>query len=150
MKPTSGAPKNPYSSYQKPVNHQITRIFISTNPRCRPDLASDILRTIHLREKKAQQIRLYGYIAIATISTIGIVPAISIVIHQSSQSGLYQYLSLAFSDTGTLAGYWKQFGLVLVESIPMVSIALVLGITFVLGWSLKKAIRERSQFIIIR
>ncbi len=112
------------------------------NVEPRPQLCRDICHTIELREKRSRQIKLFGYSIIATVSLIAIIPATTSLVHQLGQSGFGQYASLALSDTGALTGYWKQFGITLVESIPGLSLALVLGTMLILGWSARNALKQ--------
>lgn len=111
----------------------------------REDLSRDIVRMIEMREARNCQIKLWGFIALGTISLIGIVPAVTSLGHELGQSGFYQYMSIAFSDPGTVSDYWKQFFATIAEALPVVSIAIVLGTLFVLGWSARSALRQTRR-----
>lgn len=132
------------------MDPKLTKIFCDFQVEPRPHLCADICHVIVLREKRSRHIKLFGYTIIATISLVAIVPASISLVHQLGQSGFGQYASLAVSDAGALTGYWKQFAVTLAESIPGVSLALVLGTILVLGWSTRNAIKQTKPLSIIR
>jgi predicted nucleic acid-binding Zn ribbon protein len=132
------------------MDPKLTKIFCDFQIEPRPHLCADICHVIVLREKRDRQIKFFGYTIIATVSLVAIVPASISLVNQLGQSGFGHYASLAASDAGILTGYWKQFAVILVESIPGVSLALVLGITLVLGWSARNAIKQTKPLSIMR
>lgn len=132
------------------MDQKLTKIFCDFQVEPRPHLCADICHVIVLREKRSRHIKFFGYTIIATISLITIIPASVSLVHQLGQSGFGQYASLAVSDAGALTGYWKQFVVTLAESIPGVSLALVLGTILLLGWSSRNAIQQTKPLSIIR
>jgi predicted nucleic acid-binding Zn ribbon protein len=124
------------------MDPKIKHIFCNIQIEPRPHLCEDICRVIVLREKRSRMIRFSGYSIITITSLAAIVPATLSLFHQFGQSGFTQYASLVISDSGILAGYWKQFAVTLVESIPGVSLAVVLVVLLVLVWSARSAIRQ--------
>ena len=132
------------------MDPKLTKIFCDFQVEPRPHLCADICHVIVLREKRSRHIKLFGYTIIATISLITIIPASISLVQQLGQSGFGQYASLAVSDAGALTGYWKQFAVTLAESIPGVSLALVLGTILLLGWSARNAIQQTKPLSIIR
>ena len=78
----------------------------------------------------------YGAVIIAALGAI--VPAVQYVLASAAQSGFLQYLSLVASDGGSLATYWKDFVLTIVETAPLMAGALVLGIALVFAYSVRK------------
>jgi ABC-type multidrug transport system fused ATPase/permease subunit len=71
------------------------------------------------------------------ISVGAFIPALSILRQEFAQSGFLQFLSLLFSDFGAVAANWQDFGLVLLESMPAMSIASFLLTALVFFWSFK-------------
>lgn len=132
------------------MDPKLTKIFCDFQVEPRSHLCADICHVIVLREKRSRHIKLFGYTIIATVSLIAIIPASISLIHQLGQSGFGQYASLAVSDAGALTGYWKQFAVTLAESVPGVSLALVLGTILLLGWSTRNAIQQTKPLSIIR
>ena len=62
-----------------------------------------------------------------------------------AHSNFGSYFSLIFSDLGTLGIVWKDLGLSLVESLPIVGIMIFLGSMGALLWSIRKL--SRTTFI---
>jgi len=75
-------------------------------------------------------------------SLTAIIPVFNLVRADLSQSGFLQFLSLAFSDFGTVAVYWKTFAMSLLESVPAMSIAVFLGVILALLALLKLLVRD--------
>ncbi len=132
------------------MDPKLIKIFCDSQVEPRHHLCADICHVILLREKRDRHIKLFGYSIIATISLIAIIPATTSLVHQFGQSGFGQYASLAISDAGALTGYWRQFTVTLVESIPGASLALVLGTVLILGWSTRNAIQQTKPLSITR
>lgn len=65
-----------------------------------------------------------------------------------TQSGFTQYLSVIVSDSSVIRSYWKEVALSLTESVPYVSLTLVLLTIGIFVWSLANATRNaRLAFI---
>lgn len=127
------------------MDKNLTRIFCNLKITPRDHLAADICHVIILREKRSRHIKLSGYSIVAIVSLAAIIPATISLVDQFGQSGFTQYASLAISDGGILAGYWKQFAVTLAESIPGMSLAAVLGTALLLGWSSRNIIRQAQS-----
>jgi hypothetical protein len=59
-----------------------------------------------------------------------------------AKSEFTQYFSLIFSDSQSVFVYWKEFSLVLAESLPVMSILLLLSISLVMVYFLKKLLKD--------
>lgn len=79
---------------------------------------------------------------LSAISFISLVPSLGLLGSNLSQSGFYQYLSLAFSDGGILLNSWQEFSLLIMESLPVVSLVICLAIILVFLWSFIKAFKN--------
>ncbi len=75
-------------------------------------------------------------ISLASIASI--VFFIINIINDASKSGLSQYLSLIFSDGKLIASYWQTYVLSVVESLPIIPIAIVVASFSIFVWSLNK------------
>ncbi len=82
------------------------------------------------------RIKLAWYSLITTVSCAGAVYAAFMFVRAFFDSGFYQYLSLLFSADYSVAQYWQEIGLSLMESIPVESLVLVLATTAIFIWSL--------------
>lgn len=95
-------------------------------------LLGKIVSTIRLEREKIEKRKFFAGIAFFAVSIFTFIPAIKYFISEITQSGFSEYFSLLFSDAGTISMYWKEFGLVLLESMPIFAIACVLAVFFTL------------------
>jgi hypothetical protein len=63
-----------------------------------------------------------------------------------SQSGFYEYVSLAVSDSGTMLSMWKNFGISLLEILPITEITVFTALAFVFTLSLKAIVENLNKF----
>jgi len=71
------------------------------------------------------------------ISAGALITVVNTFQNEFAQSGLFQFLSLLFSDLELVAANWQDFGLAILESLPVMSMMAFLITIFVLLWSLK-------------
>lgn len=72
--------------------------------------------------------RLILFSVILALSAIASFPTVNILQKELAVSGFWQYVKLLFSDFGTTITYWKDFGLLILETLPAISLAGSLGI----------------------
>jgi len=53
------------------------------------------------------------------------IPALNMVRTGFIESGFTQFFSLLFSDTGTIMAYWKNFAMSLLETMPVLELAIL-------------------------
>ena len=104
-----------------------------------PGLEQNIINKINKIEKRKLFVKQSIYGLVSLISFAGIIPAVSYVLKSLSTSGLYEYISLIFSNTETLA-YWKELSLSILESMPFLGLAMGLGVLGIFLWSLLKTL----------
>jgi len=130
------------------MEQSLRKIFKQAKYQPESRLSGDIWRFIEAREKRSSKIKSFSYGIIGIISLVGLVPAVENLIEQFSQSGFYQYLSLAFSDLGLVSLYWKEFMSSLAETIPATSLMLTLVLFFIFLLSFKRvAVSFRNQLL---
>ena len=101
------------------------------------NLRSSIMVGIRTEEQKRARVWLVVAVCIA-LSAIASIPAlVQYAVSSLYQSSFYTYLSLVFSDPDVVGQYWREFGLTLLESLPVVGIILCLIAAFALLMSLK-------------
>lgn len=105
-------------------------------------LKDKIWQKITLRNKRIAYFKLASFSSIGLASVVGFIPMVKILLNDFAQSGFYEYLSLAFSSNGMFSSYSKEFAYSLAESIPAMSIILVLVIIFVFFLSLKYVAKQ--------
>lgn len=92
-----------------------------------PDLlSSKILFRINHEQRKRAKFRLIITRTVGSLSFFAFFPILINLVAQLQNSGFWNYLSLLFTDTSTVAIYWKQFSLSLIEATPMFSLTLIL------------------------
>jgi len=75
-------------------------------------------------------------------SVVAFIPAVRMVQAGFSESGFSHFFSLLFSDFGIIATYWQNFMISLLETLPIIHLAILLAITFVFLGSLKFLARD--------
>jgi hypothetical protein len=111
------------------------------------DLPEGILNRIMARFKAEQRLltvkRRLVIFSIGFIgSAVAFVPVFKMVQLEISSSGFLQFFSLLFSDFGTVASYWQNFAMSLLETLPAFSLAVFLTVIFVLLESSKFLARD--------
>jgi hypothetical protein len=128
----------------------LIKAFQKVKYRPESKLSDDILLTILKKERKNTHIKLWAYSIVGVFSLTGVIPAFNLLLSNFIQSGFYQYLLLAFSDSQAVL-YWKEITLSIIESIPMTSLILFLVLVFIFILSLRfiaRNIRVRSNLSI--
>ncbi len=96
--------------------------------------------TRHMTERRLSTARtkvsLYGFFLICAAAIL--IPVFAYVSSVAAASGFTGYLSLIGSDGADLAGSWGSLMLSLAESVPVLGIALALGILALLGYLIRK------------
>lgn len=88
---------------------------------------------IILAIKKERELRktkrlLFGFLFLLFVSSIAIPISWTMLINQIENSGISYFISTAFDDFGTFILLWKDFGLAILESLPLTGMA-VFGIS---------------------
>ena len=103
-----------------------------------------------IREKirRAELVRRFVFGSLATASIIAMIPAVQLLAQDFYASNFYRYFSLLFSDGGAVLNAWQEFTMTLAESLPVLSIAVVLSIIFLFIGSINLLTRkERITFL---
>lgn len=124
------------------MEKDLEKVFLKAKYEEKPDLTEHIWQNIVLRNKRNTRFKLWAFSILAIVSFSGLVPAIETLLSDLTQSGLYEYLSLALSNGNSLILYWKEFGLSIAESLPTMSITISLSLVFILFLSLKNTAKQ--------
>ncbi len=101
-------------------------------------LLSKIMARIHQEEQLLSiKRRLILFSTAVMVSAGAFIPIISAFQTEFAQSGMYQFFSLIFTNSGLAMAYWQDFGLAILESLPAVSAIALLATTLIFLWSLK-------------
>lgn len=84
---------------------------------------------IILAIKKEQELQhtkrlLFGFLFLLIISIISTPFSFILLINQIKSSGIHYFVSSAFSNFNVFITLWKEFGLAILESIPIVALAI--------------------------
>ncbi len=93
-----------------------------------------IVLAVISRQERKYRWQFYGYSAVCLASLATLVPAFKGLTDQAVVSGFYQYMSLLFSDIGSIGTYGKDLSVTLMETLPAVSLALFLGVGVLFFW----------------
>ena len=84
------------------------------------------------------------------VSLLAFVPALQSVRASMAESGFLTYLSLLFSDTGAILSTGQSFALILLESLPVFSVALLLSVLLMMLESAFHLIVDTSHLLSLR
>jgi hypothetical protein len=105
-------------------------------------LLEKILKRIHKEERLFVLRRTIIFSTALITSAIAMIPALQLLLSDFSQSGFINYLSLVFSDFSLITAYWKNFLMILLETLPAVSLALFLAVLLTFLQSTKSLIKN--------
>lgn len=101
-------------------------------------LSDDIWSVIESKNNNITKWKNFGYISLSIVSLSGSVFSIKSLIGEFIKLGFFDYLSLAFSDSGVIATYWKEYVLTLANALPVMSLILSFFLLFVLFVSVQR------------
>lgn len=113
-------------------------------------LLEKILKSIHAQERllALRRVALFSVFFIGSI--IGLFPTFNMLLSDFNQSGFLQFFSLVFSDFSTIVTYWKSFIIILLETLPAISLALFLTVVLTFLQSIKSLTHEYKQYFRIK
>lgn len=95
-------------------------------------LLEKIMKRIH-REERILVFKRTALFSVTFIaSVVGLYPALKMLISDFSQSGFFNFFSLMFSDFSVVTTYWQSFVMILLQTLPAVSLALFLAVLLTL------------------
>ena len=104
-----------------------------------------VWHSIVLHKKRHTQIRLWVFSIFGCISLGGLVPLVKSIIEESAQSGLYEYVKLAFSGNEIIVSSWRELLGSIVDSFPTTSVTITLVGICVLFISAQYIAKEFSK-----
>jgi len=131
------------------VERNLQKLFKNATYRPECQLSGDIFRVIESKSAQIARFKKFGYLSLSILSLSGSVLSIKILIEQSTRLGFFRYLSLAFSDSGVIALYWKEYVLSLADSLPIVSLILSFFLLFILFISIRKVSYQFKNKLLI-
>ena len=101
-------------------------------------LYETVMHRLAQAERRAARMRLGLSSVVALGSFLALIPVVEYTLEQFAASGFYTYLSLLFSDSSIVLTFWHEFALSLIESLPSLALALLIPLTVVLVWSVRR------------
>jgi len=105
-------------------------------------LLEKIIKRIRKEERILVLRRIFIFSATLIVSVLGFVPSLKILLSDFNQSGFMNFLSLIFSDFSSITAYWKSFVMILLETLPALSLALFLAVLLTLLQSVKSLVKN--------
>jgi hypothetical protein len=124
------------------VKQKLIKAFQATKYEADLDLPENVWQAVVLRDRCIARAKLWTFSVIGFISLVGLIPVLKALLSDFTQSGFSEYLSLAFSSSGLIITYWKDFLLLLAESLPVLSIISSLTLVFIFFLSIKYAMKQ--------
>ena len=89
---------------------------------------SGIESKINRAQRQRNLVRGTSYAIVACLAIAACIPAIKSMVDSMIGSGFTSYISMILTDGSNILGSWKELGMVLVESIPLLSVTAVLAL----------------------
>ncbi|WP_420266682.1 hypothetical protein [Candidatus Magnetominusculus dajiuhuensis] len=105
------------------------------------NLKSSIINRIKKEEIKRAIYRVVLDSAISLISVSIAIIYIVNIIKDAYQSGLFDYISLLFSDGASIISFWQSYVMSVVETLPIIPIAIVVASILVFVWSVSSVLK---------
>jgi hypothetical protein len=132
------------------MDNNLKKVFQKAIYNPENQLSDNIWRLIVSKENKKDKIRTWSYSITGVLSVSLLFPVISKMVDGFGSSGFFEYISLIFSDSSIILTYWKEFVLLIINSVPFMSFGLSLILVFVLFVSIKKVLGQfRSKLSLI-
>lgn len=105
-------------------------------------LREKIIQTL-IRKQRQQARWRFGVLgSISVIAVASLVPTGTMLFQSLSQSGFWQYVLLLTTDQSILLNAWRELSFSLIESLPLMSLCLVLVVSMILVWSASRALKN--------
>lgn len=113
----------------------INRVEISENLEHKVFLSIGKAMLIHARMKGIA----LGFIFVS--SCVLFVPTFGHLVNEINASGIGQYLQILVSDSSYAITFWKEIGLVIIETAPVIALTSLLLVILIMLSSLKGAVK---------
>lgn len=108
-------------------------------------LSAGVFFAITKAERRRAISGVVGFGILALSAIIAFIPSWRELQTELIQSGFTQFISLLFTDFGSVAAYWKEFSFSLLESLPTLGLAAVFASAFAFLFSLRFLFTDISK-----
>ena len=105
-------------------------------------LLKRILKRIHKEERLLAFRKVIIFSIMLTGSLVGFVPSLKMLLSDLGSSGFDSFFSLILSDFSAVVTYWQSFTMILLETLPALSLALFLAVLLILLQSIKSLTKK--------
>ncbi len=119
------------------MHKDLTQLFQENAGGAPFGFSDTVLATVRRAADKQTRRRQWFWGAFSLASLGAVVASGMYAAHSAAASGFSSYFSLLFSDGSTVAGLWREVGLSLLESLPVVAGISVLASVVAVLWSLR-------------
>ena len=130
------------------MGQDLHKLFKNASIQPESRLSGDILKFIEYKNTKKARLSKLAYWSVSFLSLLGSVFSVRSLVKHLINFGFYDYFSLAFSNTGAIARYWKEYTLSLVDSLPIASLLITFLLLFILFVSLRRVGKFKGKLLI--
>ena len=131
------------------MENQIQELLSKTSYHADADFSQKIWISISKKQKQKTMYTRVLYSTLSIASFVVLIPVCTTILNQLQETGFTQYLSIVFSDIGSIGIFGKQLLYALGEALPTLSIALFLFLVASLVFSLKELLKSQTQRLVI-
>jgi len=132
------------------MNPKLKKALCGVKCEINDTFKKEILCKIQEKERRLYKVKLGFFTLIGLSSIVIFVPVFNLLIKDFASSGIYEYLSVIFSNTGSVLSNSNEYFLVIAESLPIFSITLMLMTIFLFLISFKYTTKQiiRGQLLL--
>lgn len=128
------------------MEDKYAKLFRNLETREASGLESKIIARLRAEEGRLARVKSFVFGTSSAASFGFSVWAVAYLAECIKTSGFGHYLSLALSGDGAIYSYWREIGLSLAESLPIVGFITVLAAIGFFIWSFTKITQQRYAF----
>lgn len=131
-----------------PMQKDLSYLFNKTAPTIPDTLSQDIFTAIEYAARAHARERRYIWGTFSVLSIGGCITSGVYAAHAATTSGFSSYFSIIFSDSGTAIKLWREIGLSLLESLPLIGTLVILASIAAVLWSLRNFSKQFGGHLI--
>jgi len=124
------------------MGENLKKYFINAKYKPQEALAHNVWVKIVTHEKRILHLKIWIFSTAGVLSLAGLVPAVKALATSFSNSGFYEYLSIAFSSNGSISSFWQELSYSIAESLPVINILFTFALIFILFLSMRYVMKQ--------
>lgn len=110
-------------------------------------LLPKIMKRIRREERILLIKRVVAFSVTLVASFVAFFPVINMLVSDFTDSGFFNFFSLAFSDFSLILAYWQSFAMILLQTLPALSLALFLAVLVTFLQSARSLAKDVKKII---